>query len=148
MAITRYDPFARLNQLQREMSQLFERTLPSAGEETNALVASEWMPAVDIREESDRYLIAMDLPGINPNEVEISMENGVLSIKGERKFEKEDKQENYRRVERARGVFFRRFVLPDMADAENIGATYKDGVLEVVIPKSEKAQPKKIPIKS
>ena len=116
-------------------------------EEGSPVIASEWMPAVDIREESDRYSIAMDLPGINPNDVEINMENGVLSIKGERKFEKEDKQENYRRVERARGVFFRRFVLPDMADADKISASYKDGVLEVVIPKSEKAQPKKIPIK-
>jgi HSP20 family protein len=148
MAITRYDPFARLNQLQRELNQLFERTLPAMEEEGSPVIASEWMPAVDIREESDRYIIAMDLPGINPNDVEINMENGVLSVKGERKFEKEDKQENYRRVERARGVFFRRFVLPDMADAEKISASYKDGVLEVVIPKSEKAQPKKIPIKA
>jgi len=88
MAITRYDPFARLNQLQRELNQLFDRTLPAMEEEGSPVIASEWMPAVDIREESDRYIIAMDLPGINPNDVEINMENGVLSIKGERKFEK------------------------------------------------------------
>ena len=101
---------------------------------------------VDIKEEENRYVIHADVPGVDPADIEVNMENGVLSIKGERESESKEEREGYKRVERVRGSFFRRFNLPDTADAEAISAKSKDGVLEIVIPKQEKPQPKRIRI--
>ena len=109
---------------------------------------SHWRPAVDIKEEDNRFLIRADIPGVDPKDIEITMEEGVLTIKGERTSEKDEKREDYRRVERSRGTFYRRFSLPDTADAEKIVATGKDGVLELVIPKHDKVLPRRITIKS
>jgi HSP20 family protein len=111
-------------------------------------VTSHWSPAVDVKEEADRFVILADLPGVDPKDIEVSMENGVLSIRGERKSEKEEDRDGFHRVERVRGTFYRRFSLPDTADSERIEAHGKDGVLEIAIPKQKKVQPRKITVGS
>jgi HSP20 family protein len=141
MTIVRYDPWATLNQLQVEMNRLFKR---AGDEDTGTVVTSDWAPPVDIKEEKDRFVLLADVPGVDPKDIEITMENGVLAIRGERKLEPEEERKGFHRMERARGVFYRRFALPDTADAEKIAASGRNGVLEVVIPKQEKVQPRKI----
>lgn len=141
MTIVRYDPWATLNQLQEEMNRLFKR---ASDEDTGTVVTSDWAPPVDIKEEKDRFVLLADVPGVDPKDIEITMENGVLTIRGERKLEPEEERKGFHRMERARGVFYRRFALPDTAEAEKIAASGRNGVLEVVIPKQEKVQPRKI----
>ncbi len=136
MNITRYDPWRALYQLQREMNSLFEHRL-SDDEEGAPVVTSDWVPAVDVKEEDNRFLIVADIPGVDPDDIEVSMENGMLSIKGERHSEHEEEKEGYKRVERSSGTFYRRFNLPETADAEGITAQSRNGSLEVVIPKRE-----------
>lgn len=135
MAITRYEPWGLLNQLQKELDRSFAE---------GSTATAEWAPAVDIKEEADKFVIHADIPGVKPEEIDISMENGVLTIKGEKKSEAKSEKEGYKRVERTYGSFYRRFSLPDTANAEAISAASKHGVLEVVIPKREAVQPKKI----
>ncbi|HHQ42014.1 MAG TPA: Hsp20/alpha crystallin family protein [Chromatiales bacterium] len=145
MAITRYEPWSLINQLQEEINRLFESRGLAPGREQEGTVA-DWVPAVDIREEPDRFVILADVPGVDPKDIEITMDNGVLTIKGERETASEEEREGYRRVERARGTFMRRFTLPDTADAEHISARSRNGVLEIVIPKHERVQPRKITV--
>ena len=139
MAITRYEPWGLLSQLQRELER-------SVGEGSTA--TAEWSPAVDIKEEADKFVIHADIPGVKPEEIDISMEDGVLTIKGEKKSESKTEKEGYKRVERTYVSFYRRFSLPDTANADAISASSKHGVLEVVIPKREAVQPKKINVTS
>ncbi len=151
MSLVRYDPYSLLNQLQREFDRLGSRDLFSgelAGDDGSDVAVSQWRPAVDIKEEQDRFVITADLPGVDPREIDITMENGVLTLKGERSEEKTEDSEGYKRVERVRGTFFRRFSLPDTADADKIEAHSKNGVLEIVLPKHEKIQPKRITVNS
>lgn len=150
MAIVRYEPWSLLDKFQEEFNRLglFDQMRESADSDNSNVVTSHWRPAVDIREENDRYVIMADLPGVDPKDIEITMEQGVLTIKGERASDKEEAHEGYKRVERVRGTFYRRFSLPDSADAEHIEAHGKDGVLEIVLPKLEKVQPRKISVKS
>lgn len=143
MFMTRYEPWSLLNQLSRELDRL-NPTAPGGGEEPAAV--SDWVPAVDIREEKDAYVLHADVPGVDPKDIEVHMENGVLTIRGERKSESTEERENYKRVERVRGSFYRRFSLPDTADAERISARSANGVLEVRIPKQEKVQPRRITV--
>jgi HSP20 family protein len=103
---------------------------------------------VDIKEEADRFVLHADIPGVSPEKIDVSMENGVLTIKGEKKTEATTEQEGYKRVERSYGSFYRRFSLPDSANAEAISAKSINGVLELVIPKREAVQPKKIAVTS
>ncbi|RMD69391.1 MAG: Hsp20/alpha crystallin family protein [Gammaproteobacteria bacterium] len=150
MAFMPYDPFRTLEQLREEMSKLFEGRAPAvpAERELSSAFTSEWIPLVDIKEEPDRFIVYMDVPGVNPKDIEISMEEGVLTIKGQRPVESEEEQAKYTRMERPRGAFQRRFTLPDTADAEKISARVKNGVLELVIPKHEKVQPRKITVEA
>lgn len=142
MAVVRYQPFGLLNQLYREMDRAFG--LPEqAGDDA---ATSDWMPAVDIKEEENAFVIHADVPGVEPDDIEVHMEDGVLTIRGERKFENEEEKAGYKRVERVRGSFFRRFTLPDTADAENISARVDKGVLEVRIPKQERVRPRRITV--
>ena len=137
MSIVRYEPWGLLNQLQREIDTLFDTR--RGGEEGSPIAAtSDWTPAVDIKEEADRFVIHADVPGVDPKDIEVNMENGVLTIKGQRESEKKEEREGYKRIERVRGSFFRRFSLPDTADAEKINAKAKNGVLELVIPKHQR----------
>lgn len=137
MSIIRYEPWALLGRLQRELD---------GGRGEAAQAGPRWAPAVDIREESDRYVLHADLPGVDPADIEITHEKGVLSIEGVRKHDHEQEHEGYRREERARGRFLRRFSLPDVADAEAITARSANGVLEVVIPKQQAKLPRKIAV--
>jgi HSP20 family protein len=147
MAIVRYDPWSTLNQFQNEINRLFESRLGETRDSDNSsVVTSHWVPAVDIKEEPEGFKLTADLPGIDPKDIEITMDKGVLTIKGERSLEKDEERNGYRRVERARGTFYRRFSLPDTADADRIQASGKNGVLEVFIPKQEKVQPRKIEV--
>ena len=146
MALMRYEPLSLLNQLQREVNRLFE-TSRFGDEETGHMLA-DWMPAVDIKEEATQFVIHADLPGVDIKDIEITLENGVLTLKGQRAAEKKEETQQYRRVERVRGTFLRRFSLPDAVDAEKVAARCKDGVLEVVVPKREAAQPRRIAIES
>ncbi|MGR9051203.1 MAG: Hsp20/alpha crystallin family protein [Gammaproteobacteria bacterium] len=137
MAITRYEPWGLLSQLQRELERAHE-----GGE--GSIATAEWAPAVDIKEEADKFVLHADIPGVKPEDIDVSMEDGVLTIKGEKKTEAKTEKENYKRIERTYGSFYRRFSLPDTANAEAISAKSKNGVLEITIPKREAVQPKKI----
>lgn len=137
MAITRYEPWSLLTQLQRELER---------GSAEGSTATAEWAPAVDIKEEANQFVIHADIPGVKPEDIDISMEEGVLTIKGEKKTEAETEKEGYKRVERIYGSFYRRFSLPDTANAEQISAASKHGVLEITIPKREAVQPKKISV--
>ena len=148
MSLIRYEPWGLLNQLHGEIDRLFDTRLGKYGEDSNQLATSDWVPAVDIKEEADRYVIHVDVPGVDPKNIEVHMEHGVLSIKGERESESKQEQENYKRVERVRGSFFRRFTMPDTVNSDSVSATSKNGVLEISVPKQEKPQPKRIKVES
>jgi HSP20 family protein len=140
MAITRYEPWGLLSQLQKEL----ERSGVADGSTSTA----EWAPAVDIKEESNRFVLHADIPGVKPEEIDVSMEEGVLTIKGEKQTEAKTEDKDYKRIERTFGSFYRRFSLPDTANPDAISAVSKQGVLEIIIPKREAVQPKKIMVSS
>ena len=149
MALVRYEPWNLLNQFQKEVNRLFESRLGDLQEgDSSSIVTSGWRPAVDIKEEDNRFVILADVPGIDPKDIEVTMEDGVLTLKGERSTQTEEEREGYKRIERARGTFYRRFSLPDSADAEGIKAKGKDGVLEIAIPKHERVEPRRIAVQS
>lgn len=145
MALTPYRPWQSLSELQNEMNRLFS-AVPAEGGETGL---TDWAPAVDISEDEQQYVIQADVPGVDPEDIEITMEGDTLRIQGERKEEKnvgEAEQGNRQRVERLYGRFLRTFTLPDTADAENIRARSNQGVLEITIPKVERAKPRQITV--
>jgi HSP20 family protein len=142
MAIQRYRPLSLLDELQREMSSLFHA--PSV---ESSFSSEEWSPAVDISEDDDKFIIHADLPGVKPEDIEVSAENGVLTIKGKREAHNEEEKDNYRRVERVSGSFIRRFTLPERADMDNISAKISEGVLELTISKTAEAKPRRIEVK-
>ncbi len=144
MSMMRYEPWSLMNQLQNEMSRLVDQRQTRTQEDN--VVTSDWVPAVDIKEENERFLIAADIPGVEPKDIDVHMENGLLTLRGVRNFESSEEKDGYKRVERARGSFYRRFSLPDTADADRISAKCTNGVLEIVIPKHEKVQPRKIAV--
>ncbi len=144
MSIVRYDPWAFLDQFRRDMERLYEGRGGTPGDA--GTTASDWVPAVDVREEPNAFVIVADLPGVEPGQIEIHSEQGTLTIKGEREGEQQVQKEGYKRVERSRGTFFRRFTLPDTANTEGIEARSRNGVLEITIPKHEKVQPRRISV--
>ncbi|MDY0023271.1 Hsp20/alpha crystallin family protein [Arenimonas caeni] len=131
--------------LQDEIKQVFDKFFNDDAD-ASSVVTSQWMPRVDIKEEADRFLIQADLPGVDPNDIEVQMDKGILSIKGERKTESVTEGDRYSRVERAHGVFYRRFALPDSANPEGITATGRHGVLEISIPKRPETTPRRIQV--
>ena len=144
--LAKWNPFRELEDIQNRLSSLFGRTsLRGLGEET--MTISEWTPLVDIVEDDKEYLIKAELPEVKKEEVKVTVENGVLTITGERKFEKEEKNKKYHRVERAYGSFMRNFTLPQDAAGDKISAEFKDGVPKVHLPKSAEAKPKSIDVK-
>jgi HSP20 family protein len=132
------------NPLQDELQQVFERFFGDNETDSSSVVTSQWVPRVDIKEETDRFLIFADLPGVDPASIEVNMDKGVLSIKGERKAETKAEGERWSRTERAHGVFYRRFALPESANPDAIAASGKHGVLEISIPKRPEASPRRI----
>ena len=148
MALVRYEPWNLFEKMQDELNRMGVLTRDTIEGDNSHIVTSTWRPAVDIREEPNRFVILADLPGVDPKDIEITMDKGVLTIKGERVSEKEEAKEGYQRVERMHGTFYRRFSLPDTADAEHIEAHGRNGVLEIVLPKHADVQPRKISVKS
>ena len=146
MALTHYQGWTYPHRVQDEIKQMFERFFGDEGTDQSNVVTSQWTPRVDIHEEDKRFIIQADIPGVDPKDIEISMDKGVLSIKGERKSETREENGKVTRVERLHGVFHRRFALPDSADADGITASGKHGVLEIVIPKKPETTPRKIEI--
>ena len=144
MNLARYEPDL-WSRMQQQLNELLRAT-PDF--EASNVATSSWMPLVDIKEEPDRFLIKADIPGVKPEDIEVTMENGALTIRGERSAEKEEKKEGYHRIERSRGSFYRRFAMPNSADADHIKAQGKDGVLEIEIPKRAVLKARKIEVKS
>jgi HSP20 family protein len=148
MAIVRWEPFRDLVSLQERMNRLFDdsfRGVARSGEEDWALGGS-WAPAVDIFEHEGNIVLKAELPGVEAKDVDIRVENNVLTLRGERKFDSEVTRESYHRVERSYGTFSRSFTLPTVVDTGNIKAEFKEGVLRVTLPKREEAKPKQIAI--
>ncbi len=143
MSLVRYNnPWNLFNQLQRE---LINPELAKLNDDENVATAS-WAPSVDISENDVEFKLVADIPGVNPDDIDISMEKGVLTIKGERNTETVEEKENFRRVERQSGTFYRRFTLPDSADSDKIAAKSEHGVLTITIPKQEVALSRRIEV--
>ena len=143
--LTRYEPWALHREVLNEFNRLFDRT---NGTDESVSATAEWAPAVDIDEHVDKYVLHADVPGVDPATIEITLEKGVLTLAGSREKAVEQKGVDSRRIERITGRFLRRFTLPESVDAENVKATGKHGVLEIVIPKREAAKPRKITVNS
>ena len=145
MSLVRYNnPWNLLNTLQRE---LYEPSFSHSNNDDESVATASWAPSVDICESEKEFTLLADIPGVNPDDIEISMEKGVLTLKGERRLENVEESENYRRVERESGQFYRRFTLPDSADADKIEARSEHGVLTVTIPKQDVAVSRRIEVK-
>ena len=145
MNLTRFEPWSLVDMLHRDLDRIAHSRFGSGDDENP--VAS-WTPAVDIVEEKDQFVLRADVPGVNPEDMDISMDNGVLTLSGERKSEDVTEEQGFRRVERVSGRFFRRFNLPDTADAEGIRARSSNGILEVTIPKLPEVQARRITVEA
>jgi len=142
--LTRWDPFRELETMHRHLTSLFD---PPSRRDGDFIAAASWAPTVDIVEDEKNYTVKAELPDVKKEDVNVSVENGVLMITGERKFEKEEKNRKYHRSERTYGKFARSFSLPADVDPQQVSASYKDGVLNVTVAKSEKALPRQVEIK-
>ena len=143
-SLIRFSPTSDMRSLQREIDRMFESFFPRAdGDQEQAV----WTPRVDLAETEDVYLVHLDVPGMKKDELTINYQDGTLSISGERKFEEKEENANFVRVERRFGHFYRSFELPKAVNAEQIDASYHDGVLDIRIPKAEESKPKAIKIK-
>ena len=144
--LTRWEPVREMEDFQNRLSALLGRP-PRRGNGREEITLPEWTPPADITEDDKEYLIKTELPEMKKEDVKVAVENGVLIISGERKFEKEEKKKKYHRVERGYGTFMRSFALPDDADFNKVNAEFKNGVLTVHVPKSERAKPKQVEVK-
>ena len=147
MSVSRWDPFQDLLSIQDEMNQVFGRVLGQPGQRGEQ-TARAWAPALDIAERNDAYVVTVEVPGIKPEQLDITLEDGVLTISGERRFEEETKEAQYHRIERSYGAFRRSITLPTRVMADAIDASFEDGVLQVVVPKAEEAKPKRIEVRT
>jgi HSP20 family protein len=143
-ALATWRPFGMMEPFRQEMATLLDRFF---GEENgNGTALKTWTPRVDVEETDKEIIVKADLPGVDPKAVEVTVENGVLTVRGEKKEEKEEKKKDYHRIERFAGSFYRAVTLPPGADAEKVCATSANGVVTVTVPKKAEAQPKKIPV--
>ena len=145
--LVRWDPFRDLVSIQDELNRLFGRTF-TGGESMRPSAGGAWMPAMDVFETEDKIVARLELPGIEPNDVEVAVEDSTLTVSGKREFSSETNEENYHRVERRYGAFTRSIALPQTADVEKVDASFDKGVLTIEMPKVERAKPKKIQIKA
>jgi len=145
-ALTSWNPLRELGSLENRLDRLFGMTSPSRNGEKEAMTVSQWTPLVDIIEDNNEYLVKAELPELKKEEVKVNVENGELTISGERKSEKEEKGKKFHRIERSYGSFLRSFTLPESVNADKVSAEFKDGVLSVHLPKDEKAKPKSIEV--
>ena len=147
MTIVRWEPFRDLVGLQERMNQLFDNAFRGTrGAEDDWALGGSWAPAVDIYEQDGNIVLKAELPGVEPKDVDVRVENNVLTLTGERKFDNEVKRDNYHRVERAYGTFARSFSLPNSVDATKVQADYKDGVLTIKLPLREEVKPRQIKV--
>jgi HSP20 family protein len=144
MAIVRWEPFRDLLSLQERMNRMFDESYRGRG--TEDWMGGAWAPAVDIYEQNGNIVLQAELPGLDPKDVDVRVENNVLTLRGQRKLDETVNKDNYHRVERSYGAFTRSFTLPSQVDTEKIQANYKDGVLRLTLPTREEAKPKQIAI--
>jgi HSP20 family protein len=142
MAITRWDPFREVAALQNRVNSLFR----DFNEGESSMTTASFVPAVDVYEDAQKVVLKLEVPGIEEKDLDVRVENHTLTVKGQRKFEKEEKEENFHRIERRYGSFYRAFTLPSTVDTENIGANYNAGVLKLELKKKAEAQPKQIKV--
>ena len=146
MTLTKWDPFKDLLSLQDRMNRLFDESVRNVKTGDEALSSAIWSPAVDIYETDDEVVVKAELPEVSQKDIDIQIENNTLTLRGERKFNKETKKENFHRIERAYGTFSRSFTLPGTINQEKISADYKDGILKISMPKREETKPKQIKV--
>jgi HSP20 family protein len=145
--ITRWDPFRELSQLQERMDRLFRDNVGySGGTREEALEQGSFIPPVDVYEDEHNITLKLEVPGVDQKDLDIRIENNTLTVRGERKLEKEEKQENFHRIERRYGSFVRTFQLPNTVDAEKVNANYDNGVLKITLAKKAEAKPKQIQV--
>jgi HSP20 family protein len=142
MAVTRWDPFREVVALQNRVNNLFGNIAENEG----PLTTASFTPAVDVYEDEKKIVLKLEVPGIEEKDLDVQVENHTLTVKGERKFEKEEKEENFHRIERRFGSFYRAFTLPSTVDTENVDAKYEAGVLKLELKKKPEAQPKQIKV--
>ncbi len=142
MAITRWDPFREVVALQNRVNSLFREM----NEADDPVAAASFTPAVDIYEDAEKVVLKLEVPGVDQNDLHVGVENHTLTVKGERKFEAEEKEQNFHRIERRYGSFYRAFTLPSTVDTENVAASYNAGVLKLELKKKPEAQPKQIKV--
>jgi HSP20 family protein len=142
MAITRWDPFREVVALQNRVNSLFREM----NDENDPVAAANFVPAVDIYEDAKKVVLKLEVPGIEEKDLDVRVENHTLTVKGERKFEAEEKEQNFHRIERRYGSFYRAFTLPSTVDTESVAASYNAGVLKLELTKKPEAQPKQIKI--
>jgi len=147
MSNIRYEPWILMNRLHRDIDRLFSPATAAATDETHQSVV-DWVPPVDIREEENQFVIHADLPGVEAKDIDVTLEKGVLTIRGRRELAARDEKNGFRRTERVSGEFFRRFTLPDTTDAQAVKARFTNGVLEVAIPKQAQVLPRRINVEA
>ncbi|MEW6059196.1 MAG: Hsp20/alpha crystallin family protein [Actinomycetota bacterium] len=146
--LERWDPFRDLTSIQNELSRLFGRTFVG-GEQLGSGMGGTWVPPLDMFERNDKFVVAVELPGIEPTDVEVSVEDSTLTIKGHRDFVYEEtSEESFRRIERRYGAFSRTLALPSTADVEKVEASFDKGILTIEVPKREEAKPRKITVRA
>jgi HSP20 family protein len=146
MALVRWDPFRELEEVSDRLNRVFARPATRTANGKETMIVADWTPSVDISETEQEYQIKAEIPDVKKEDVKVMLEDGVLTIQGERKHEKEEKGKKYHRIERSYGSFVRTFSLPDVIEEEKVKADFKDGVLNLHLPKSEKAKPKAIEV--
>lgn len=148
MNMSRFEPWSLINVLHRDLDQIAARRYGLHGNGENDQSVADWVPAVDIVEEKDRFVLRADVPGVNPEDIDVSMDKGVLSVSGQRQDQRTEASNGVQRLERVSGSFYRRFTLPDTANADEISASSENGILEVVIPKQAQVESRRITVKS
>lgn len=146
MNLVKWDPFRELEDVSARLNRIFGRTTARGEADRELLKVADWMPSVDISETAASYLIKAEIPGVNKEDVKVTIQDGMLTIQGERRQEKEEKDKKFHRIERSYGSFVRSFSVPGDADESAVKAEFKDGMLNVTLPKSEKAKAKAINI--
>ncbi len=146
MALIRWDPFREIAALQERMNRLFSDIRTKSPFREEEIVQGSWIPAVDIYETNEAIVLNAELPGVTPEDISVEVKDNTLTLKGEKKFAREVKEENYHRVERSYGTFQRAFTLPGTVAQEKVKAQFKDGVLKITLPKVEEAKPKQIKV--